>query len=286
MSERPFDPVRFTELAREGWNAAAIGWKTWAPTIEQAAQVVNDRLVDLAGLQPGQKVLDIATGYGEPLVTAAFRVGPTGQVVATDLSPAMIALAQERTSALGLRNIAFYACNGEALDIPHADFDAALCRWGLMLMPHPEACLRRVYDRLKAEGRVAMAVFSTPAKSPFVAVAGSIVRREVGLGPPTPDEPGIFRLAEADDLHRRFTDAGFRHVVIEQVSGTFVLDSPKAYVDCMRDIARDIVRFLDNQPPARQAEIWHLVADAARQYETPEGTVRLGFECHCAVGQK
>ena len=74
MSERPFDSVRFTEMAREGWNAAAMDWKTWAPTIEKGGQMVNDRLVDLAGLTPGQKVLDIAIGYGEPMVTAGSKL--------------------------------------------------------------------------------------------------------------------------------------------------------------------------------------------------------------------
>lgn len=286
MSERPFDSNQFIERAREGWNAAAIGWKTWAPTIEKGAQIVNDRLVDLARLQPGQKVLDIAIGYGEPMVTAAKRVGSTGQVIATDLSPAMIDLAKERASELGLQRIEFYTCNGETLDIPHADFDAALCRWALMLMPHPDACLRRVHDVLKAGGRVAMAVFSEPAKSPFVALAGGIVRREVGLGPPEPDEPGIFRLADADDLHKRFQDAGFHQVSIEQVSGTCAFDSPDAYVRFIRDIARDIVRFLADQPPARQEAIWQMVADAAKQYKTSDGSVQLGFECHCVSGQK
>jgi len=58
---------------REGWNAAAIGWKTWAPTIEQGAQVVNDRLVDLAGLQPGHKVLDIAIRSLKPITVSSYQ---------------------------------------------------------------------------------------------------------------------------------------------------------------------------------------------------------------------
>ncbi len=225
MSERRFDPVQFTEAAREGWNSAALGWKMWAPTIEAGAQVVNDRLVELAGLQPGQKVLDIATGYGEPLVTAAQRVAPGGRAVATDLAPEMIRLAQERVAGLGLDNVVFHVCNGEVLDIPESDFDAALCRWGLMLMSDPDACLRRVHELLKPDGRVAMAVFNEPATSPFVAVAGGIVRREVGLGPPSSDEPGIFRLADVRDLRERFEGAGFRNVMIEQVGGMLEFDS-------------------------------------------------------------
>jgi SAM-dependent methyltransferase len=220
------------------------------------------------------------------MVTAAKRVGATGQVIATDLAPAMIALAKARAAELGLRHITFYTCNGETLDIPQADFDAALCRWALMLMPHPEACLRRVHDVLKVGGRTAMAVFSAPATSPVVALAGSIVRREVGLGAPAPDEPGIFRLADANDLRQRFQNAGFHHVTLDQVSGIFTFDSPDAYVRFIRDIARDIVRFLEDQPPTRQEEIWHTVAEAAKQYATSDGSVRLGFACHCVAGQK
>ena len=286
MSERRFDPVQFTEAAREGWDSAALGWKTWAPTIEAGAQVVNDRLVELAGLQPGQKVLDIATGYGEPLVTAAQRVAPGGRAVATDLAPEMIRLAQDRVSGLGLDNVVFHVCNGEVLDIPESDFDAALCRWGLMLMSDPDACLRRVHELLKPDGRVAMAVFNEPATSPFVAVAGGIVRREAGLGPPSSDEPGIFRLADVRDLRERFEGAGFRNVMIEQVGGMLEFDSAQDYVRFIQDNARDILRFLEGLPAARHEEIWHMVADAARQYETPDGTVGLGFECHCVTGQK
>jgi SAM-dependent methyltransferase len=286
MTERLLDSTQFIERAREGWNSVARGWKTWAPTIEKGAQVVNDRLVELAGVQPGHRVLDVATGYGEPMVTAARRVGSTGQVIATDLSSVMIGLAKARASELGLRHIEFCTCNGETLDIPHADFDAAVCRWALMLMPHPEACLRRVHDVLKTRGRVAMAVFSEPARSPFAALAGGIVRCAVGLGPPPPDEPGIFRLADADELYQRFQDAGFHPVTIEQVSGTLVFDSPGAYVGFIRDIARDIVRLLEDQPAARQEAIWRMVADATKEYATSDGTVRLGFECHCVAGQK
>lgn len=144
MSERPFNPEQFTESARRGWDSAASGWKKWAPTIEAGAQVVNDRLVDMAGLEPGHKALDIATGYGEPLMTILRRVGPTGHVVATDLSLEMIELARERAAEHSLSNATFYPCNGESLEIPETDFDAALCRWGLMLMADPDACLRRL----------------------------------------------------------------------------------------------------------------------------------------------
>lgn len=284
MSERPFDPAQFTENARRGWDSAASGWKKWAPTIEAGAQVVNDRLVDMAGLEAGHKALDIATGYGEPLMTVLKRVGLTGHVVATDLSLEMIELARERVTGYGLTHVTFHACNGETLDIPETDFDAALCRWGLMLMADPDACLRRLQALLKPGSRAAMAVFSEPAKSPWLSVAGGTVRREVGVGPPDPAEPNIFRLADAADLEQRFRAAGFGDIELEQVSGTMVYDSPDAYVGFLQDAARDIVRLLEAQSPERQHAIWQAVADAVQPYRASDGSVHLAFECHCIAG--
>lgn len=286
MNEQTFDPGTFTDNARKGWDAVASGWKEWAPTLEAGASRINERLVELAGLRAGDRVLDIATGYGEPLVTAVDRIGPTGHAVATDLSPQMIALARERLAESGISNVDFHACNGETLAIPEADFDAALCRWGLMLMANPDGCLRRVHELLKPGGRAAMAVFSEPASSPWLTVAGSTVRGELGLGPPNPDEPNIFRLADADDLRQRFRSAGFDEIALERVAGEHVYDSPGAYVRFLRDCARDIARLFEHEPSERQQAIWQAVADAARPYRASDGRVHLGFECHCIAGRK
>lgn len=191
---------------------------------------------------------------------------------------------QARPRSCGLTHATFYACNGETLEIPETDFDAALCRWGLMLMADPDACLRRVQTLLKPGGRAAMAVFSKPPKSPWLSVAGGTVRREVGVGPPDPAEPNIFRLADAGDLEQRFRAAGFGDIELEQVSGTMVYDSPDAYVGFLQDAARDIVRLLEDQSPERQRAIWQAVADAVQPYRASDGSVHLALECHCIAG--
>ncbi|MGC2491929.1 SAM-dependent methyltransferase, partial [Candidatus Binatus sp.] len=90
---------------KAAWNDSAEGWKRWWPTFERAAQTVNDRLVELAGVRAGNRVLDIATGSGEPALTAARAVGQSGRVVAVDMSPGMLAIARERIDAAGLTNV-------------------------------------------------------------------------------------------------------------------------------------------------------------------------------------
>ncbi|EPC00073.1 hypothetical protein L861_07865 [Litchfieldella anticariensis FP35 = DSM 16096] len=286
MTENSYGSAQRTEAARRGWDSVAYGWQKWAPTIELAAQVVNDRLVDMAQLEAGHKVLDIATGYGEPLMSILERVGSSGVVVATDLSPEMIALARERVAKTGMSNVSFYACNGEVLEIPETGFDAALCRWGLMLMADPDACLSRVHELLKPGGRVAMAVFSEPAKTPLLSVAGATVRRATGIGPPNPDEPNIFRLADSADLERRFHSAGFREIALEQVASECVHDSPDAYVRFLQDVAQDIVRLTEGQSPEQQQDTWQAVVEAVQPYQAADGRVHLGLECHCITARK
>jgi ubiquinone/menaquinone biosynthesis C-methylase UbiE len=101
-------------------------------------QPVSERMVELADIQPGQRVLDVATGSGEPAVTAAYRVGPSDHVIATDLSSQMIALGRERVAERGLYNIDFREMDAETLDLPEKSFEIAFCRLGLMYLPDPQ----------------------------------------------------------------------------------------------------------------------------------------------------
>src|SRR5215207_6571052 len=96
-----FDSEQFKQAQRQAWGRTANGMKTWWPVLEEGAQKLSDKLVDLAGLRPGSKVLDVATGIGEPAVTAARHVEPSGKVSATDISPEILAIGRERAEKLG-----------------------------------------------------------------------------------------------------------------------------------------------------------------------------------------
>jgi len=148
VPDQSFDVQRYKTELRRDWDAAAAGWKKWWPVFERAAQHVSDRLADLAGVKPGSRVLDIATGIGEPAITVARRAGASGRVVAIDQSAGMLAVAGERAAALGLKNIEFRESDAESLAISERDFDAVTCRWGLMFMPDLNAALTRLRDRL------------------------------------------------------------------------------------------------------------------------------------------
>ena len=173
MSTQSFNPDSYKNGQEQEWDAAAAGWrKQWA-VFETSAQFVNDRLVELAEIKPGNRVLDVATGIGEPAVTAAKFVGAEGRVVATDQSTGMLAIAKERAAGLGLNNIEFQATDAEALDFPEGSFDAVVCRWGLMFLPDIAAALAGIYKSLVRGGKFSTSVWGLP---PVVPMASGVHR--------------------------------------------------------------------------------------------------------------
>ena len=164
MTTQPYDPAKFKDAQRQEWDAVAAGWRKWWELIESGAQQVSDRLLELADVQSGHQVLDVATGIGEPAVTAAHRVEATGHVVATDQSPQMLAIAQERVAGLGLQNVEFKVMDAESLELPESSFDAVLCRWGLMFLPDLRAALNGMWRSLTPGGRMATCVWDVPPK--------------------------------------------------------------------------------------------------------------------------
>src|SRR5690349_10739164 len=94
---------------------------------------LSRRMIDRAGLRPGQRVLDLATGRGEPAVPAAQRVAPNGWVVGIDTSQAMLDMARQRAENEGVTNLELRVMDAASLkDLKTASFDAVLSRWGLM----------------------------------------------------------------------------------------------------------------------------------------------------------
>src|SRR5258708_36943014 len=113
MAAQNPDSAKMKNEQKLAWDDSADGWKQWWPTFERAAQRVNERLVELSGARAGNRVLDIATGSGEPALTAARVVGAAGHVGAVDMSAGMLKKARERIDAAGLRNVELVASDSE-----------------------------------------------------------------------------------------------------------------------------------------------------------------------------
>jgi SAM-dependent methyltransferase len=286
MSEKVVDPQELKNEQRRDWDAAAAGWKKWWPVFERSAQQVSDRLVELANVGPGARVLDVATGNGEPALTAARRVGASGRVIATDQSAGMLAIARDRAAALGATNVEFREIDGEALTIPERDFDAIVCRWGLMFMPDVTGALREIYQRLRAGGRLATAVWATADKMPLTTIGAEAVRKIAGLPPPPPDALGPLRLADESMMRGMLAAAGFKDVTAERMPVAFELASPADFAQFRVDIAAPFRALLERQTAEKRALMIEAVVEGARAYAGADGRVRTVNETICYAAKR
>jgi ubiquinone/menaquinone biosynthesis C-methylase UbiE len=285
-----FNPEQFKAQQRQMWDNVAAGWQAWWETFERGAQRVSDKIVELAEIKPGDKVLDIATGIGEPAVTAARRIRGNGKVVATDISPQMLAIARTRAKALGLDSIMeFKECDAETLDLELAavtSFDAILSRWGLMFLPNLSGALTRIRQHLLTpNGRLSAAVWSDPSKVPLLDLAFATVRKQLNAPSPPPGTPGPFALAGVEALKRSFGQAGFRDVRTETLQITFGFDSPESFTKFHQQIAAPIQAMLANQTDERKTQVWNSVTEAVWSYADSHGRVNLDNEVICIVGK-
>jgi SAM-dependent methyltransferase len=283
MSEEPTDSMQVKTRIRQEWDQLAVGWRTWWEHIERGAQALSDHLVALAQIEAGQRILDIATGIGEPAVTAARRVGPTGHVVAIDQAPQMLAIARERAAALGLHNIEFRELDAERLDLLEERFDALLCRWGLMLLPQLDLALQRMRQRLLPEGRFAAAVWPAPPKVPVMGLPMAVISQSIQLPPPPPGYHGPFSLADREALERAFAQAGWSS-----------LRSEAFPVNAEFTSAWDYVRFLQATSPLnavlaklgveQQEHIWQAIRETVQdRYGKADGTILIPNETTCLL---
>ena len=276
MSDRKFE-----------WDAScASAWGKWFHVIESGAQILSDRMVEMAGIEPGHRVLDIATGLGEPAITAARAVGPKGSVFAIDLSPDMLVLARDRAASLNLTNVEFQEMNAEQLALPDQSLDAALCRWGVMFMRDLPSVMAAVRRCLAPGGRFAAAVWGPADDVPGVGLGARVVHDHLGLPPPDEGALTPFAFSDVDALHEVFTTAGFADVSGEWVTVEFAFDSPDAFTQFRRERSGPLLKTMADFPEDAQEAAWQAVTEAVRRYAAPDGAVRTMNQAYCVIGRK
>jgi ubiquinone/menaquinone biosynthesis C-methylase UbiE len=210
-------------IQRYGWDLAAVDYESlWQAQLAEA----QDAMLSLASPAVGERVLDIACGTGLVSFEAARAVGPRGHVLGIDLSERMVDAADRRARQLELSNCRFSRMDAEALALPDASFDAALCALGLMYMPDPEQALRQMCRVLRPGGRVSLAVWGERANCGWSALF-PIVDAEVA----SDVCPLFFRLGHQDALARLCTDAKFTDVRHRRITATLTFTDADAACD-------------------------------------------------------
>lgn len=279
------EPVEFRTGQRTQWNTAAGGWKKWSPLIDKGAGIVSERLVELARIEPGHRVLDVAAGYGEPALAAARRVGPEGEVVATDIAAEMLAFGRERAAAAGLENVRFIEGGAASLEFPEGDFDAALSRWGIIFEPEPEATAARIRGFLKPGARMAISSWGPIDRVPMFALTFGTVMQRLQVPPPPPGTPGPLARQTPEAIAALLEGGGFSNVEVEDIDVVFEYSSSDEFVTCMREIAPPITALLAQYPQDVQDDAWGAITEAARERAGGDGTFTVSNQALLAVGE-
>jgi SAM-dependent methyltransferase len=268
----PFDEEKFKADMREQWDKHAKGWNDHSAQIGDWLREPTDAMLSMAEVRPGAHVLDVAAGAGDQTVDIAKRVGPTGSVLAADLSPAILEFAKDRARRAGYGNVETQTADGENLNVAEAGFDVAICRLGLMFFPDPGKGLREMFRALKPAGRACTMVFSTPDKNPCVSILVSTAFKHAGLPPRDPYQPGgLLSLGKPGLIDELFRRAGFSRVASTKVIAPFMLPSVKDYLDFIRTSASPILRILGRLDEAARDAAWAEIEAKLSAFNTPGG---------------
>lgn len=257
------DPGDFRATQHRNWDAAAVGWNRWSEFNDRADRHISERLVELAGVRPGSRVLDVAAGYGEPALTAARRAGPEGHVVATDISAEMIGFGRARAAAAGFGNLEFVQSDAASLDFPPASFDAAVSRWGLIFEPDAEAAAARIRGFLEPGARIAIASWGEPDQVPFLSIPMRTTMARLGVPPPPAGTPGPLSRPTPDAIGGLLEGGGFAEVAVEQAEVVFEFDSAEHFTAYVRAIAAPIRAMIEQHAGDAQEEAWEAITQAA-----------------------
>lgn len=275
-----FDTAAFKENERLAWDLCA---ERYDRCLTSAFTPFCRKLVGMAQLKEGEKVLDVATGTGLAAILSASLVGPEGRVAGIDLSDTMIQLARERASARDLKKVTFLQMDAEKLQFPPESFDVVLCALGLMLFPAPHKALSEMHRVLRRDGVAALSVFGRGSKVALRA----LIEPFIPLMPP-PDQrgPSTFGFGHLEILEEALEKAGFSHISAEQRPHVLRFDDLEGVWELVLSLGR-LGQMHSRLAKEAQEDLKEAVVRIAKhKFAKPGGRLELPFEIAYGVARK
>jgi len=262
-------------VASEKWKAKSAAMGT----------PVTEALVDYAQPATGMRVLDLASGTGEPAITLAQRVGPSGHVTALDLSPDLLKIAAKRARNRGLANFTVHQADAHALPFPDNSFDGATSRFGVMFFRDVDLALRELRRVLRPGARACFLAWG-PFEQPYWQSMMGVVHQHVGGTLLDPDGPDPFRFAEPGSLSKVLSEAGFQGVTEQAATLPWSWPGPAEEVwEQMRSVSVPFRPMLDRVPTNRWPEIHAAIRRAVSRYVDGD-KIAFGATVVLASGRK
>ena len=273
------EPRNSSEAAPDGlraqlhgmWSSVAGAWGANVEYVDARGARVTARMLELAQPAQGERVLELACGPGGPGLAAAPLVAPGGEVVQSDVSAEMTAIATARAAERGLGNVTGRVLDLEGIDEPDDAYDVVLCREGLMLVPDPARAAREIGRVLRPDGRAVLTVWGPRARNPWLAVVFDVVGAQLGAPMPPPGIPHPFSLDDPDRLGRLLTEAGLSDVEVGELPTPYVAASADEWWERTCALAGPLARRLAALPDGAARALRARAREAVAEYETPAG---------------
>lgn len=269
----------YREYTRTTWNKSAEAYLDFMRTTEPFRADLVSRL----RARQNEQVLDLGTGPGEPAFTIAAQVGASGRVTGVDLSEKMISIARQVATARSVSNTDFRVMDCSALEFKDATFDAAVSSFGFQIFPDPERAAREAFRVLRRNGRIAVSVWSTGEKVPFIhAIIGPMLEHA------EPDETGYlptpYELGGPGELVGFLETAGFTNAQEDRVTHTMQFENEDRYLQSILK-ATPIGHSLSEESSEVQEEVLRETRANLARWRT-SGGITLPGECVYVTARK
>jgi ubiquinone/menaquinone biosynthesis C-methylase UbiE/rhodanese-related sulfurtransferase len=277
-----FNAKKFKQKQRVAWNAMADVYDHSFSTLAYPATM---QMILEAKLQPGDVVLDLASGTGADAFTASPFVGDTGKIIGIDIAENMVATANQKAKARGVTNCEFHVMDGEELTFKSSSFDAAVSKWGLMYFPDCHKALKEVLRVLKPGGRLSALVLGRQERARFMTV-GALAAYKIN---PTliaaEDGPSAFQFGPDGAIEALLNAAGFENIRSRRFALMISCTDGEKYWELLTNGVGNFSDKLRRAEPGVMESVRRLAIEQAEKYNSPDG-IRLPLEVVCAYAEK
>jgi ubiquinone/menaquinone biosynthesis C-methylase UbiE len=272
MNHQPSAAEGIREAIRCEWQEAAPLWKKWYAKLARQSRAATELVLQGAHLAPSLKVLDLASGSGEPALSVAKSIEPDGRVVATDMVPEMLQAAREHAASKGQSNIEFQVADAEQLPFEEKAFDRITCRFGFMFFPDAQKSLAEQRRVLRPGGRISYVVWGRAEENPLFSVMLVPFLKHVPFAQPPPDAPGVFRYADERKLADTIRAGGFRDVQTQKISVKWPWPGPPQEAwEATRELAAPFKKMITALPAEKTEQvIGEVIEGISRYYDGKE----------------
>lgn len=275
---------KIRDQQQQRWNQVAAGWDKWERYTSGLLGTTNEAMIRKLELKAGDRVLDIATGTGEPALSIAARIGE-GRVTMTDLSENMLAVAVKNAGLRNISNIEAIACDVSYLPFADASFDAISCRMGLMFFPDLSLAAAEMYRVLRPGGLLVVSVWEARAFNDWVGFAMDTISAYTTPAAPDPHAPGLFRCSLPGSVSGLLQQAGFTHCEEESVRGLFTMENAETYWAFHSEVAAPLKALLEKTEPETRSAIRQEVIRVLNQ-KFGEGLLELSYGVRVIAAKK